>query len=175
MTTTPPLYVYFSCFVSLNVNFVVCSSPCHARPGPPVFGSPFSLFLKKKVLKERLRIWKERNGIVDDGGEGNDDNDDDKRRGSARATSDDCDDRRPSTKRLRTDGASHNDALTTTSFTYGEWMTTTRTTTALIVKNFVRPDEDDLLDDDEHANEFLKFRMPGHLDHMRPKLQTRAR
>lgn len=78
--------------------------------------------LKKRVLEERLRVWKERNdgSSVDDesaqlGGEA-------------------------PLKRAKIDGA--NDSLS------GEVVTPT--TTTLLIENFVRPDEDDLTDDDEY-------------------------
>jgi hypothetical protein len=66
--------------------------------------------LKKNVLRERLRMWKEMNGIADDGEECNDD--DDERGGSEMgAAGDDRNDGRPFAKRLRTDGASHDMAF----------------------------------------------------------------
>ena len=111
--------------------------------------------LKKKVLRERLRMWKEKNGIVDDGREGTDDDADDDadaRGGSDRgAAGDDRKDGRPLAKRLRTDGASHDEALHAGELTTAtRTATTTTTRTTLLVKNFIRPDEDDLLDDDEY-------------------------
>ena len=110
--------------------------------------------LKKKVLRERLRMWKERNGIIVDAGGCEDDDDGKERGGSTRSAEDDRDDDRPSAKRLRTDGASSGDVQSATSSYVGEGTITTSTgTTAnptLLLKNFIRPEEDDLLDDDEY-------------------------
>ena len=85
--------------------------------------------LKKKVLKERLRVWKERNGIVDDK-DNNDDDDDD----NIGVTAD-----QPSTKRLKT-GALPPEVSSIKLFQ----------STTLLLENFIRPDEDDLTDDDEY-------------------------
>lgn len=81
--------------------------------------------LKKKVLKERLRVWKERNGIVDG-------NDDDKV----------SQNEQPCTKRLKTDDSQRaNVALR-------EEAKEPKPTT-LLVGNYIRP-EDNLIDDDEY-------------------------
>ena len=98
--------------------------------------------LKKKVLKERLRVWKERNGIVD-----NDDGD----TGMKGTTADDG--INPSdeqglgsgngqpTKRLKTDGIQHDIASSSSDVSK---------LTTLLIENFIRPEEDDLTDDDEY-------------------------
>jgi len=110
--------------------------------------------LKKKVLRERLRMWRERNGIIADAGGCEDDDDGEERGGSTRSAEDDRDDNRPSAKRLRTDGASPGDVQSATSSYVGEGTVTTSTgttaNTTLLLKNFIRPEEDDLLDDDEY-------------------------
>lgn len=110
--------------------------------------------LKKNVLWERLRLWKERNGIIADAGGCEDDDDGKERGGSTRSAEDDRDDDRPSAKRLRTDGASSGDVQSATSSYVGEGTITTSTgttaNTTLLLKNFIRPEEDDLLDDDEY-------------------------
>mmetsp|Transcript_35826 Transcript_35826/g.65710 ORF Transcript_35826/g.65710 Transcript_35826/m.65710 type:complete len:1163 (-) Transcript_35826:21-3509(-) len=83
--------------------------------------------LKKKVLKERLRVWKEQNGIVDD----------DVGAGVA-SEGQGLTGNEPNVKRLKTDGTASNEAASVTN------------STTLLVENFIRPEEDDLADEDEY-------------------------
>ncbi|KAL9184052.1 hypothetical protein ACHAXT_002138 [Thalassiosira profunda] len=76
--------------------------------------------LKKQVLKERLRVWQEKNGIA------------------AEEASSESMEEQQSAKRLRTEGASGSGPAPPTA-----------PSTTLLVENYVRPDEDDLADDDE--------------------------
>ena len=84
--------------------------------------------LKKRVLEERLRMWKEHNEIDDskiDGVEGDS----------------------PSTKRAKVDNT-HSEANETS--TSGEVLSSLPNTTTLRIENFIRPEEDDLEDEDEY-------------------------
>jgi ribosomal protein L7Ae-like RNA K-turn-binding protein len=93
--------------------------------------------LKKKVLKERLRVWKERNGIVDCDDFGNcaqGVGSDDEERGTQN--------KQPCSKRLKTDT---NPPIETGLMEETKEMKST----TLLVENFVRP-EDNLVDEDEY-------------------------
>lgn len=81
--------------------------------------------LKKRVLKERLRVWQERHGVAGDGndvvtGEG-----------------------QGSVKRLKVNGTAANAEETLLEGNESS-------STTLSVQNFIQPEEDDLSDDDEH-------------------------
>jgi selenocysteine insertion sequence-binding protein 2 len=113
--------------------------------------------LKKKVLRERLRMWKEKNGIIDNSGEvvaaGSDDVEAEKEELVVTVNydddDDDDDDNRPSAKRPRTEVIPGEAPLLLPSSVdkAPKSMTSSRT---LLVENFVHPEEDDLLDDDEY-------------------------
>jgi selenocysteine insertion sequence-binding protein 2 len=110
--------------------------------------------LKKKVLRERLRMWKEKNGITDNSsGEvvaaGSDDGETEKEELVFNVNYDDNDDDPPSAKRPRTEIIPSEAPLLLPSSVdkAPKTMTSSRT---LLVENFVRPEEDDLLDDDEY-------------------------
>ncbi|KAL7535963.1 hypothetical protein ACHAXR_006836, partial [Thalassiosira sp. AJA248-18] len=91
--------------------------------------------LKKRVLKERLRVWQEQNGItVDGGGEETNDNAGGDEQGLTES--------QPNIKRLKTDGgASSYEAASSSEVSKS---------TTLLVENFIRPEEDNLDDDDEY-------------------------
>lgn len=78
--------------------------------------------LKKRVLQERLKMWREQNGTVED----------------AEAVDGD----RSNGKRLKTNapGIADDDKAAAV----------TNSSTTLLVENFIQPEEDDLADDDEH-------------------------
>eukprot|EP00581_Thalassiosira_minuscula_P004294 CAMPEP_0183746860 /NCGR_PEP_ID=MMETSP0737-20130205/66973_1 /TAXON_ID=385413 /ORGANISM="Thalassiosira miniscula, Strain CCMP1093" /LENGTH=1208 /DNA_ID=CAMNT_0025982567 /DNA_START=93 /DNA_END=3719 /DNA_ORIENTATION=- len=95
--------------------------------------------LKKRVLKERLRMWKEKNGIVDGDEDGLGTKVD--ANGVLDPSQGVGGNEQPNVKRLKMESAATSNPAAGRASTKS---------TTLLVDNFIRPQEDDLEDDDEY-------------------------
>ena len=137
-------------FLTTGMKKVIARGGKLQRQGVP--GKKKLTSLKKKVLRERLRMWKEKNGITDNGSEvvaaGSDDGEAEKEELLVKVNDVDDDDR-PSAKCPRT-GSTPGEAPLLLSLSVDKVPKSMTSSRTLLVENFVRPEEDDLLDDDEY-------------------------
>ena len=136
-------------FLTTGMKKVIARGGKLQRQGVP--GKKKLTSLKKKVLRERLRMWKEKNGITDNGSvvvaAGSDDGEGEEE--LSVKVNDDDDDDRPSAKRPRTEVTPGEAPLLLFS-SVDEAPKSMTSSQILLVENFIRLEEDDLLDDDEY-------------------------
>lgn len=137
-------------FLTTGMKKVIARGGKLQRQGIP--GKKKLTSLKKKVLRERLRMWKEKNGITDNGSEvvaaGSDDGEAEEEELLVKINDDDDDDQ-PLAKRPRTD-STPGEAPLLLSSSVDEAPKSMTSSRSLLVENFICPEEDDLLENDEY-------------------------